>query len=54
MIYAGEPVWAGLFGRLAGEVLPGRTLIGAALIVMAIIVSEWRPSPRSAKRKDVA
>jgi drug/metabolite transporter (DMT)-like permease len=53
VIYAGEPVWAGLFGRLAGEVLPGRTLIGAALIVMAIIVSEWRPSARSAKRKNI-
>ncbi len=42
VIYAGEPVWAGLFGRLAGEVLPGRALIGAALIVVAIIASEWR------------
>lgn len=42
VIYAGEPVWAGIFGRLAGEMLPARALVGAALIVVAIIVSEWR------------
>ena len=46
VIYAGEPVWAGLFGRLAGEILPGRALIGAALIVVAVIVSERRGSAR--------
>jgi len=43
IIYAGEPIWAGLFGRLAGERLPGLALVGGALIVLAIIVSEWRP-----------
>jgi len=43
IIYAGEPIWAGLFGRLAGERLPGLALAGGALIVLAIIVSEWRP-----------
>ncbi|RXN86311.1 EamA family transporter [Achromobacter aloeverae] len=43
IIYAGEPIWAGLFGRLAGERLPGLALIGGALIVLAILVSEWRP-----------
>ena len=42
IIYAGEPVWAGIFGRLAGEILPGRALLGGALIVMAVIVSQWR------------
>jgi drug/metabolite transporter (DMT)-like permease len=42
VIYAGEPVWAGIFGRLAGERLPGITLLGAALIVAGVIVSEMR------------
>jgi drug/metabolite transporter (DMT)-like permease len=40
LIYAGEPVWGGLAGRLAGERLPGIALIGAALIVAGVIVSE--------------
>jgi drug/metabolite transporter (DMT)-like permease len=42
VIYAGEPVWAGLFGRLAGEILTARALFGGALIVIAVIVSQWR------------
>lgn len=42
VIYAGEPVWAGIFGRLAGERLPGIALLGAALIVAGVIVSEMR------------
>jgi drug/metabolite transporter (DMT)-like permease len=42
VIYAGEPVWAGLVGRLAGERLPGLALIGAGLIVAGVIVSEIR------------
>ncbi|KOQ18130.1 membrane protein, partial [Achromobacter xylosoxidans] len=33
VIYAGEPVWGGIVGRLAGERLPGLALVGAALIV---------------------
>ncbi|WP_339544635.1 DMT family transporter [Pseudomonas sp. RA_35y_Pfl2_P32] len=40
LIYAGEPVWAGIVGRIAGERLPGLALVGAALIVLAVIVSE--------------
>jgi drug/metabolite transporter (DMT)-like permease len=40
VIYAGEPVWAGVVGRLAGERLPGIALLGAALIVAGVIVSE--------------
>lgn len=43
LIYAGEPVWAGIFGRLAGERLPGLALVGAALIVAGVIVSELKP-----------
>ncbi|CAD5201048.1 Permease of the drug/metabolite transporter (DMT) superfamily [Pseudomonas sp. FEN] len=42
LIYAGEPVWAGIAGRLAGERLPGIALLGAALIVAAVIVSELK------------
>lgn len=42
VIYAGEPVWAGIFGRLAGERLPGIALIGAAFIVAGVIVSEMK------------
>lgn len=34
VIYAGEPVWAGIVGRIAGERLPGLALIGAGLIVL--------------------
>lgn len=42
LIYAGEPVWAGIVGRIAGERLPGVALIGGALIVLAVIVSELK------------
>lgn len=42
LIYAGEPMWAGVVGRIAGERLPGSALIGAALIVAGVIVSEIR------------
>ncbi|QXI36827.1 DMT family transporter [Pseudomonas xantholysinigenes] len=42
LIYAGEPVWAGIVGRLAGERLPGVALIGGALIVLAVVVSELK------------
>lgn len=43
VIYAGEPVWAGIVGRIAGERLPVAALVGAALIVAGVIVSEMRP-----------
>lgn len=42
VIYAGEPVWAGVVGRFAGERLPAAALLGAALIVCGVIVSELR------------
>ena len=45
VIYAGEPVWAGIVGRLAGERLPGIALLGGALIVLGVIVSEMRRRP---------
>lgn len=50
LIYAGEPVWAGIVGRLYGEILPAAALIGAALIVAGVIVSELKP-PRWFKRR---
>ncbi|MEG1038452.1 MAG: DMT family transporter [Pseudomonas sp.] len=42
LIYAGEPVWAGVVGRIAGERLPGIALLGGLLIVIAVIVSELK------------
>nr|WP_294916540.1 DMT family transporter [uncultured Neokomagataea sp.] len=43
VIYAGEPVWGGLVGWLAGDVLGVNTLLGAALIVAGVIISELKP-----------
>ncbi len=42
LIYAGEPVWAGVIGRIAGERFPPIAMLGAALIVVAVIVSELK------------
>lgn len=42
VIYTGEPVWAGVFGRIAGERLPGLALLGAMLIVAGVLVSELK------------
>ena len=42
LIYAAEPVWAGIVGRLAGERLPGIALLGGLLIVIAVVVSELK------------
>lgn len=44
IIYAGEPVWAGIIGRIAGERLPLSALLGGALVVCAVIISQIRPS----------
>ncbi len=54
LIYAGEPIWAGLIGRLAGERLPGIALIGAALIVAAVIVSEIKGRSKVEDRESEA
>ncbi|MFS2224894.1 DMT family transporter [Pantoea sp. B65] len=51
VIYAGEPVWAGIVGRIAGERLPGIALLGAALIVLGVLISELRLQ-RKKKAKD--
>ncbi|UVL87734.1 DMT family transporter [Pseudomonas sichuanensis] len=42
LIYAGEPVWAGVVGRIAGDRLPGVALIGGLLIVLAVVGSELK------------
>ncbi|MFT8814198.1 DMT family transporter [Acetobacter fabarum] len=42
LIYAGEPVWAGLVGRLAGDMLPARALAGGALVILGVLASEVR------------
>jgi len=42
VIYTGEPVWAGIFGRIAGERLPMLALAGGALIVLGVLVSELK------------
>ncbi len=42
IIYAGEPVWAALIGRLAGERLPAAALLGGLLVVLGILASELR------------
>lgn len=42
LIYAGEPVWAGIVGRVAGERLPGLALLGGLLIVIAVVASELK------------
>lgn len=40
VIYTGEPVWAGIIGRIAGERLPLLALFGGLLIVAGVLVSE--------------
>ena len=49
VIYTGEPVWAGVLGRIAGDRLPPLALGGAGLIILGVLVSELRlPSRRKA------
>ncbi|WP_110972617.1 DMT family transporter [Pseudomonas huaxiensis] len=49
LIYAGEPVWAGIVGRIAGDRLPGLALLGGLLIVIAVVVSELKIKRREEK-----
>lgn len=44
VIYSGEPVWAGVFGRMAGERLPPIALLGGLLVVVGVLVSGLRSS----------
>lgn len=51
IIYAGEPVWAALFGRLAGERLAPLALLGGVLVVFGILISEWKPKLLKSKKQ---
>lgn len=42
VIYAGEPLWGGIVGRIAGDRLPLLSILGAVLIVAGVLVSEVR------------
>lgn len=58
VIYTGEPVWAGIFGRIAGERLPVLALLGGALIVLGVLVSELKlkrkkSAPEGVPTKDI-
>lgn len=52
IIYAGEPVWAALFGRMAGERLAPLALLGGALVVISVMISEWKPKFLQSKSKE--
>jgi drug/metabolite transporter (DMT)-like permease len=54
VIYAGEPVWAGVIGRFAGDPLPAASFVGAGLIVFGVLVSELKPRRRALKRLQAA
>ncbi|MGQ4274349.1 DMT family transporter [Terrihabitans sp. B22-R8] len=54
LIYAGEPVWAGIVGRIAGERLPSLALLGAALILAGVLASELRPKWRRPEKSDTS
>ncbi|WP_273720262.1 MULTISPECIES: DMT family transporter [unclassified Bartonella] len=51
LIYAGEPVWAGIVGRLAGELLSPLALLGGGFILIGIVVAELQPSQWRKKTK---
>jgi drug/metabolite transporter (DMT)-like permease len=42
IIYAAEPVWAALIGRVAGDRLPPIAIAGAVFIVAGALVSEFK------------
>ena len=48
VIYTGEPVWAGIFGRIAGERLPALALLGGAFIILGVLVSELKLKKKKA------
>lgn len=51
IIYAGEPVWAAIIGRIAGDRLPAVAIVGAALIVISAIVSGLSPEKNESAAK---
>jgi drug/metabolite transporter (DMT)-like permease len=54
VIYAAEPVWAGIIGRIAGERLGPLALLGAAFIVAGMLVSEITPRRQQRPTSDIA
>lgn len=52
VIYTGEPVWAGIFGRIAGERLPMLALLGAVFIVAGVLVSELKFKKKKNSRQN--
>ena len=50
LIYALEPVFAGIIGWLAGERLGLSELTCAALIVGAVLLTAWKPTKRNLKK----
>lgn len=51
LIYAGEPVWAGMIGRLAGERLSGYAILGALCVLCGVLISELKPRFKKPKVK---
>lgn len=54
IIYAAEPVWAGVVGRIAGERIPALAILGAGLIILGTLVSELRIRRRGADASGVS
>lgn len=52
LIYAGEPVWAAIIGRIAGERLPVAALFGGVLIVLGMVLGEWPARRRPGRLPD--
>lgn len=46
IIYTAETVFAGAIGWLAGDRLPAAALLGGGLIVVGVLISEWKPARR--------
>lgn len=47
LIYSCEPVWGGVFGRLAGERLPALALLGGALVIAGVLISGLKPGRKN-------
>lgn len=52
IIYAGEPIWAALIGRLAGERLPALAFLGGLFVITGILLSELKPKVFGKKSHD--
>lgn len=50
LIYSLEPVFAGIIGWVAGERLGLSEWGGATLIILAVMISAWRPQPRKRRQ----